>query len=211
MRPSSVLVGASVVIALGLSTCGVANAGEGRSAPTPPPNHRTITDQLNDIESKLDKLLPTTTTTAPPTTTIPVPVPVPLPPIAQTLGVGGVPTPSGAKSLSGTGKHTITLSGVYDCDGKDVGWIEIKGSNVTVQNCKVTANSQYGIYSEGTGNTIQNNDIKGLKPTGDGDMNAITFFGNNTKIQFNTAIDFVAGSAGDSHTDFIQTWVSTSH
>jgi parallel beta-helix repeat protein len=102
-----------------------------------------------------------------------------------------VPTPSGAKSLSGAGKHTITLSGVYDCDGKDVGWIEIKGSNITVQNCKVTANSQYGIYSEGTGNTIQNNDIKGLKPTGDGDMNAITFFGNNTKIQFNTAIDFV--------------------
>jgi hypothetical protein len=79
MRPSSVLVGASVVIALGLSTCGVANAGEGRSAPTPPPNHRTITDQLNDIESKLDKLLPTTTTppTTPPTTTIPVPVPLP--------------------------------------------------------------------------------------------------------------------------------------
>jgi hypothetical protein len=80
MRPSSVLVGASVVIALGLSTCGVANAGEGRSAPTPPPNHRTITDQLNDIESKLDKLLPPTTTTAPPTTTIPVPVPLPLAP-----------------------------------------------------------------------------------------------------------------------------------
>jgi hypothetical protein len=144
MRPSSVLVGASVVIALGLSTCGVANAGEGRSAPTPPPNHRTITDQLNDIESKLDKLLPPTTTTAPPTTTIPVPVPLPQPPSSpQTLGVGGVPTPPGAKSLSGTGKHTITLSGVYDCDGKDVGWIEIKGSNVTVQNCKVTANSQY--------------------------------------------------------------------
>jgi hypothetical protein len=212
MRPSSVLVGASVVIALGLSTCGVANAGEGRSAPTPPPNHRTITDQLNDIESKLDKLLPptTTTTTTPPTTTIPVPVPVPLPPIAQTIGVGGVPTPSGAKSLSGTGKHTITVSGVYDCDGKDVGWIEIKGSNVTVQNCRIVADNQYGIYSEGTGNTIQNNDIKGLKPTGDGDMNAITFFGNNTKIQFNTAIDFVS-EPSDAHTDFIQTWVSTSH
>jgi len=101
---------------------------------------------------------------------------------------------------------------VYDCKGAQVGWIEIKASNVTVQNCKVNAQSQYGIYSSGDNNVLQNNDIKGLKPTGDGDMNAFTFFGNGTKIQFNTAIDFVGvADPGDSHTDFIQTWVSSSH
>ena len=81
-----------------------------------------------------------------------------------------------------------------------------------MQNCNVRSGSQYGIYSSGDNNTIQNNDIKNVKPSGDGDMNAITFFGNGTKIQFNTAVDFVGvADPGSSHTDFIQTWVSSSH
>jgi hypothetical protein len=261
MRHSTVLmVGASVVCALGLSTFGIASADDGGADPTPPvraalletttptvaptPDHNTIADQLNVIEGKVDKLSPvtktvvkTTTVTAPPVTTTitktvtvspsttttttttepdyPLPVPTP-----TAVGVGGVATPSNAdKPPAGTGKWSITEkdSGVgdaphiYDCRGATVGWIEIKANNIVVQNCKVVANSQYGIWSEGQNNIIQNNDIKGLKPTGDGDLNAITFFGNNTKIQFNTAIDFVSGSPGDSHTDFIQTWVSTSH
>jgi hypothetical protein len=183
---------------------------------TAPPVTTTVTSTVTKTVTG------TTTTTPPPTTTtqpgggdFPLPVPTP-----TAVGVGGVATPANAdKPPTTTGKWSITEkdSGVgdaphiYDCRGATVGWIEIKANNIVVQNCKVVANSQYGIWSEGQNNIIQNNDIKGLKPTGDGDMNAVTFFGNNTKIQFNTAIDFVSGSPGDSHTDFIQTWVSTSH
>lgn len=260
MRPSTVLmVGASVVCALGLSAFGVANADDGGADPTPvkatlqavtptvapTPDHNTIADQLNVIEGKVDKLSPvtktvvkTTTVTAPPVTTTvtktvtvspsttttttepdyPLPVPTP-----TAVGVGGVATPSNADKppavATSGGKWTISDSDsgigdaphIYDCRGATVGWIEIKANNIVVQNCKVVANSQYGIWSEGQNNIFQNNDIKGLKPTGDGDLNAITFFGNNTKIQFNTAVDFVSGDPGDSHTDFVQTWVSTSH
>lgn len=139
-------------------------------------------------------------------------------PQTQNLGVGGIAAPAAGPNVvlvtaDRATKLTITTSNkVYDGGGHTVtGGIEIAADNVTVQNFRVNAQQQYGIYSSGTGNTIQNNDIKGLTPTGDGDLNAITFFGNDTKIRFNTAIDFVSGSPGGSHTDFIQTWVSTAH
>lgn len=248
-RKKVLMLGASVLVALGLSACSnapdpsqqkvleglkaKANANAAQLTPTEP-DHEDIKVQLNRIESKLSPVTKTktvtptpstttttktttttttvtvtpTTTTPPPSTTTPAP-----PPGTQTLGVGGVATPPDAIApAAGTTKWAITTAGVYDCKGATVGWIEIKTNGATVQNCKIVANSQYGIYSSGNGNTIQNNDIKGLKPTGDGDMNAITFFGNDTTIAWNTAIDFVAaGDPGSSHTDFIQTWVSTNH
>lgn len=152
----------------------------------------------------------TTTTAPPPTTTTTTP-----PEGQQTLGVGGVASPPDAQPLPSivNGKSTITTAGIYDCKGGTIAaQVVINTSNTTVQNCNVRSGSQYGIYSSGDSNTIQNNDIKNVKPSGDGDMNAITFFGNKTRIQFNTAIDFVGVSnPGSSHTDFIQTWVSTSH
>lgn len=231
MNRKVLMVGASLAMLVGLSACGsngsqppirvVPAAAEATS--TPDPEHQQILAQLDRIESKLTPTTKTitktatktTTVTPPPTTTTVTPTtstPPPPPPEGQTVGVGGVTTPAGAIAPpTGTGKWSISTAGVYDCKGAQVGWIEVKASNVTVQNCKISAQSQYGIYSSGDNNTLQNNDIKGLKPTGDGDMNAITFFGNGTKIQYNTAIDFVDGSTGDSHTDFIQTWVSTSH
>lgn len=197
--------------------------------------HQQIITQLDRIESKITPTTttvtapPTTTTvTAPPTTTTttvtatktvtetttpPTSTTPPLP-AGQTVGVGGVATPADAKPLPAVsnGIHKITSAGVYDCKGAQVARIDVVASNVTVQNCRVNAQSQYGIYSSGDNNVLQNNDIKGLKPTGDGDMNAFTFFGNKMVIQFNTAIDFVGvPDAGDSHTDFIQTWVSSSH
>jgi Predicted solute binding protein len=176
---------------------------------TAPPT-ATVTETATATKTTTVTATPTSSTTAPPSSSTTTPPPPP--PSGQTVGVGGVATPAGAISPpSGTGKWSITAAGVYDCKGAQVGWIEIKASNVTVQNCKVNAQSQYGIYSSGDNNVLQNNDIKGLKPTGDGDMNAFTFFGNGTKIQFNTAIDFVGTDPGDSHTDFIQTWVSSSH
>lgn len=141
------------------------------------------------------------------------------PPAAQTLGVGGVATPTGAilTTADSTAALNITTSGtasnprVYDGQGHSVGRINITANYVVVQNFRINANSQYGAFIEANNVTFQNNDIKGVRPTGDGDLNAITAFGNNIKIRYNTAINFVSGDPGDSHTDFIQTWVSSSH
>ncbi|MEU1811774.1 discoidin domain-containing protein [Micromonospora aurantiaca (nom. illeg.)] len=136
----------------------------------------------------------------------------------QTLGVGGVATPPGAVLVANQGsKYTIRSGGtatapkVYDCQGNTIrGGLVIDADNVVVQNCRVDAQQQYGIYSDNNTNvTIQNNDIKNVKAPGD--LNAITFFGNGHKILYNTAINFVTGDPGNSHTDFIQTWVSSSH
>ena len=95
---------------------------------------------------------------------------------------------------------------VYDGQGHTVGTIEIRADWVVVQNFKVQATGQYGFDAKGTHITIQNNDIKGVHASGNGDLNAITFDGDYTSIRNNTAIDFVSGDSGDSHTDGIQTW-----
>ncbi|WBB59583.1 discoidin domain-containing protein [Streptomyces sp. WMMC500] len=141
----------------------------------------------------------------------------PTPP-GQSLGVGGVATPPGAILVPDQdSRYEIDSGGtssapkVYDCQGNTVrGGILIEDDHVVVQNCRVDAEQQYGIYSDDNTNvTIQNNDIKGVE--GPGDLNAITFFGDRHKILYNTAVNFVTGDPGDSHTDFIQTWVSSSH
>jgi hypothetical protein len=139
----------------------------------------------------------------------------------QTLGVGGVATPAPASNVelntSNRGAMSITASGtalvprIYDGGGFSCGRIDINADYIIIQNYRINANSQYGAYLNGNNITFQNNDIKGVRPTGDGDLNAITAFGNNINIMFNTAINFVSGSPGGSHTDFIQTWVSSSH
>ncbi len=138
------------------------------------------------------------------------------------LGVCAIPSPAPGPNvvqtnLDSTAPLTIAVGGtaaspkIYDGGCHTVGTITIRANYVTVQNFKINASGQYGIDSDGTGITIQNNDIKGVHASGDGDLNAITFFGDDTKILNNTAIDFVTGSPGSSHTDGIQTWVSTSH
>lgn len=140
----------------------------------------------------------------------------------QKLGVCGIATPAAGpnvvlSSTDSTTELTISSGGtqgnpkIYDGTCHTIGTITIKADYVTVQNFKIQATGQYGINSDGTGITIQNNDIKGIHASGDGDLNAITFFGNDIKILYNTAIDFVTGSPGGSHTDGIQTWVSSSH
>lgn len=179
--------------------------------PPPPPVTTTVTSTATTTVTASSTATSSSTPTSSSTTTT-----TPAPPAGQqTLGVGGVASPPDARSLPAivNGKSTITVAGIYDCKGGTINaQVVINASNTTVQNCNVRSGSQYGIYSEGDSNTIQNNDIKNVKPSGDGDMNAITFFGNKTKIQFNTAIDFVGvTNAGSSHTDFIQTWVSSSH
>lgn len=142
----------------------------------------------------------------------------PPPPQTQTLGVGGVATPPGAiVATDDRGSFTISSGGtasspkVYDGKGFSCGRIDIEAEHVVVQNYRINANSQYGVFIDANDVTLQNCDIKGIEPSGDGDLNAITAFGNDIKIKYNTAVDFVSGDPGDSHTDFIQTWVSDSH
>jgi hypothetical protein len=139
----------------------------------------------------------------------------------QTLGVGGVATPAPASNVelntSNRGSMNITVSGtalvprIYDGGGFGCGRIDVNADYIVIQNYRINANSQYGAFLNGNNITFQNNDIKGISLSGDGDLNAITAFGNNISIMYNTAINFVSGSPGTSHTDFIQTWVSSSH
>lgn len=153
-----------------------------------------------------------TVTATPSAPGTPVPDPVP-PPTGQTLGVGGIATPAGAilATADTTAPLTITQAGVYDGAGHKVGRVTVKASGVVVQNYRIVAGGQYGAVLDADDVTLQNCDITGVRPSGDGDLNAITFFGNRIKILCNTAVDFVVGDPGGSHTDAIQTWVSSSH
>jgi hypothetical protein len=142
-------------------------------------------------------------------------------PGAQTLGVGGIPRPVAASNvvlatgnagatLNITTSGTSTVQRIYDGGGFTVPKITIAADYVTVQNYNVSGGGNAGIYSTGTGNTIQNNDISQISEGGEGDINGITFFGNNTQILFNDIDNLVAGDPLGSHTDGIQTWNTTS-
>jgi hypothetical protein len=140
----------------------------------------------------------------------------------QTLGVGGIPTPAPASNVelnsANRGDMNITVSGtastprIYDGGGFTCGRVTISADYIVVQNYNIRPNSQYGAYITGSHVTLQNCDIKNIVVSGDGDLNAITLLdGSNNKILYNTAVNYVSGNPGSSHTDFIQTWVSSSH
>jgi hypothetical protein len=136
----------------------------------------------------------------------------------QTLGVGGIAAPAAGPGVvlataDRATKLTITTPNtIYDGGGFQVtGGIDVKADGVTVQNFRINAQRQYGVYAEGKNITIQNNDIANVRVSGDKDLNAVTGFGENLRVLFNTAINFVTGDPGESHTDFFQTWISSSH
>lgn len=148
--------------------------------------------------------------------------PTPPPPVEQTLGVGGIPTPAPGPNVvlatsDTTSGLTINTGGtaqnlrIYDGQGHTVGRITINAPYVAVQNYNIRSGNQYGVVIDADNVIVQNCDIKDIRVSGDGDLNAITAFGSNIFILFNTAIDYVSGDPGDSHTDAIQTWVSSSH
>lgn len=150
--------------------------------------------------------------------TTPPPTPTPTP-ITRKAGVGGVATPAGAtlatsdstSALNITSGGTSSAPRVYDGQGHTCGRITVTASNVVVQNYNVRSGNQYGAVLNADNITFQNNDIKNVRVSGDGDLNAMTVWGNGIKILYNTAQDFVSGDPGGSHTDFMQTWVSSSH
>jgi hypothetical protein len=140
----------------------------------------------------------------------------------QTLGVGGIPRPAPASNVelnnANRGDMNITVSGtasqprIYDGGGFTCGRVTVDADYIIVQNYNIRPNSQYGVYLTGSHITIQNCDIKNIVVSGDGDLNAITMLeGSYNKILFNTAVNYVSGNPGSSHTDCVQTWVSSSH
>jgi hypothetical protein len=137
----------------------------------------------------------------------------------RTVGPGGVPKPAGAVTGLGSSGSQLNISTggtssaprVIDGESRTVGRINITADWVVVQNYHIDSGNQYGVFIEASNVVLQNCDIKGLTPTGDGDLNAITAFGDNIKILFNNMVNFVDGDPGGSHTDGIQTWVSSSH
>lgn len=198
MHRKVLLAGASTLVALGLFAS-TATA----DAPPPPTDaqqHQEILEHLKRIEEKLG--IPTT------------PTPTPTDKEDGQLGVGKAATPPDAvlTTQDSTAPLEIKDSGtegrpkVYDGQGHTVGTIKIRANWVVVQNFRIKASGQYGFDSRGAHVTIQNNDVKGVHRSGDGDLNGITFFGDYTSILYNTLDNFVSGDAGDSHTDAVQTW-----
>ena len=140
----------------------------------------------------------------------------------QTLGVGGIAKPAPASNVelntADRGDMNITASGtalvprIYDGGGKKCGRITISADYIIIQNYYVQPNSQYGVYITGSHVTVQNCDISHISVSGDGDLNVFTLLeGSDIKIRYNTAVNPVSGDPGGSHTDAIQTWVSSSH
>jgi hypothetical protein len=137
----------------------------------------------------------------------------------STLGVGGVATPPGAmlatsdsaSALRITNGGTADSPTVYDGQGHTVAGIDITADNVTVQNFYIQNAHNAGIHSTGSNITIQNNNINQVDDGGQGDINGISFFGDNYRIVNNRiGPNLVKGSPNGSHTDGIQTWNSSS-
>src|SRR5262245_30715415 len=86
-------------------------------------------------------------------------------PDATTTGV-----PAGTTLTAYTGPMTINTPGTV-IDGKTInGGLIINADNVTIQNCKITYNTWWGIQASGGNITIQDCDIIG--PGFGGDSNA---------------------------------------
>lgn len=140
----------------------------------------------------------------------------------QTQGVGGIAAPAPASNVelntADRGDMNITVSGtalvprIYDGGGHKCGRLTISADYIIVQNYYVQPNSQYGVYITGSHVTVQNCDISHISVSGDGDLNVFTLLeGSDIKLRYNTAVNPISGDPGGSHTDAIQTWVSSSH
>lgn len=131
----------------------------------------------------------------------------------RTRGVGGVAAPPAGPGVTlitsdSASELSITASGIWDGGGKKRPRIDIQADDVTVQNFVVTGGARDGISVRGKNVTVQNCDIYGITES-TGDMNAVTFFGDDFKMLYNTigVTNFLlSGPRGSAHVDAVQTW-----
>lgn len=131
----------------------------------------------------------------------PPPPPVEPPPVTSDFWEGikaasGVP--AGTVLTPYTGPQTITAAGAV-IDGKTINrTLLIRAGNVTIKNCKITVNDNWGIDAEGAKNpTIQNCTITGPGKSGNGNsaiLGAGTFLRNNCSL-FSNGITLMNGAS----------------
>lgn len=107
-----------------------------------------------------------------------------------------------------TAQLRITSPGVYDGRGHRVPSILITTGGVTVRDFVVSGGTQTGIWSQGAGNTIADNDISNIG-YGHDDIDAIRWFGDGTRILRNRIHDLVRGAIRDAHPDCAQTYANS--
>ena len=129
------------------------------------------------------------------------------------LGPGGIAAPPAGPGVtlitSSSGSQlSITSSGIWDGGGFTRPRITIEADDVTVQNFVVTGGARDGISVRGKNVTVQNCSIYGITES-TGDLNGITFFGDDFKMLYNEiGVDglLLSGSRGGAHVDAVQTW-----
>lgn len=100
-----------------------------------------------------------------------------------------------------------TSNQTIDGQGHTVPSISVNADHVTIEHFVVFGGSQVGIRVQGVGNVIEDNDISQIH-YGTDDIDAMRFFGDDTKILRNRVHDLVAGPMQDAHPDCAQTFAT---
>ena len=104
-------------------------------------------------------------------------------------------------TVGGSPEAPIVFAGDGDTE---VPGITVEADNVVVEGFVSDGANSNGIWSSGSGVTIQDNTITHVRWTGD-DMDGIGFFGDGSRILRNTVTDLEGTDIGDAHPDCIQT------
>lgn len=185
----------AAALALSLLLC-VACAAPGATtppAPQPVPTAAPAPDTVPPVTS--------TATAEPAPTSAPAPTTPPAP--------AGCAKPVVCITADSTTQLKITAPGVYDGQGHKVPSIMVRSAGVTVRNFVVNGGTQAGIWSEGAGNVIADNDISNIA-YGDDDVDAMRFFGDGTQVLRNRVHDLIRGATKDAHPDCMQTYATPS-
>lgn len=188
----------------------LALAGCGPVAP-PPPVPPSSTATVTSTPAPTTTTEAPTSTQVPPTTTTTTTV-APAPSTTATTTVAppvGCAKPVVCTTADSTAQLKISAPGVYDGQGHRVASIMIRSAGVTVRNFVVTGGTQAGIWSEGAGNVIADNDISNIA-YGDDDVDAMRFFGDGTQILRNRVHNLIRGAVKDAHPDCMQTYATPS-
>jgi hypothetical protein len=141
----------------------------------------------------------------------------PAPPAAGCHGDADDPQPGDVICYSGEldDPLQITVGGqptapiVYTGNGSTtVPGIRVKADNVVIQGFTSEYADSTGIWVSGTNITVQDNQVRQVRFTGD-DVDGIRFFGKDIKLLRNHVYDLEANDAEDSHIDCMQTFATS--